>query len=256
MSSVADKPCGFQSLQREFAAHLRAPDINAPPANIEARRLAIYRDLIYNNIESFIASGFPVLRSLYSEERWHNMVRDFIHQHTSTSPYFLQISEEFLSYLQHERDQREEDPPFLSELAHYEWVELALDVNVAEIPPGLRRAGDLLESVPVVSPLVWSLSYRYPVHRIGPAFQPQEPPETPTFLLVYRGRDDKVHFMEINAVTARLLQLASEEDATGAQLLAQIAGELPQVDSGSLRTFGVMLLQKLLDNGVIAGLKA
>ncbi|WP_299947045.1 putative DNA-binding domain-containing protein [uncultured Microbulbifer sp.] len=256
MSSVADKPCGFQSLQRDFAAHLRAPDVNTPPANIEARRLAIYRDLIYNNIESFISSGFPILRSLYSDTHWHNMVRDFIRQHAATSPYFLQISEEFLSYLQHERGQREEDPPFLLELAHYEWVELALDVSVAEIPTGLRQAGDVLESVLVVSPLVWSLSYRYPVHRIGPDFQPQEPSETPTFLLVYRGRDDEVHFMEVNAVTARLLQLASEEDAMGAQLLTQIAEELPQVDSGSLRTFGVALLQKLLDNGVIAGLRA
>ncbi|GAA5445797.1 hypothetical protein Misp06_04002 [Microbulbifer sp. NBRC 101763] len=255
MSSVADKTDNFQGLQRDLAAHLRAPEQCTPPPQIEDRRLAIYRDLIYNNIESFISSGFPVLRSLYSDEFWHAMVRDFVHHHTSSSPYFLQISEEFLTYLQNERGQREGDPPFLLELAHYEWVELALDVSTAEIPANLSREGDILGSVPVVSPLVWSLSYRYPVHRIGPVFQPQEPDETPTFLLVYRDRSDEVNFMEINAVTARLLQLASEESVTGEQLLAQIAAELPQVDTSTLRSFGVELLQKLLGNGVIAGLK-
>ncbi|WP_226644996.1 DUF2063 domain-containing protein [Microbulbifer variabilis] len=255
MSIVADKTAGFQGLQRAFANHLRAPDEVEAPKDIEDRRVAIYRDLIYNNIESFIAGGFPVLRSLYSDERWNEMVRDFIQHHTSTSPYFLQISEEFLTYLQQERGQREEDPAFLLELAHYEWVELALDVSTEEIPTGLDRQGDLLKSVPVVSPLVWSLSYRFPVHRIGPTYQPQEPAESPTFLLVYRDLSDDVSFMEINAVTARLLQLASEGEARGEQLLAQIADELPQVDSEALYGFGLELLQRLLDKGVIAGLR-
>ncbi|WP_444895111.1 HvfC family RiPP maturation protein [Microbulbifer sp. SSSA005] len=256
MSSVVDKPETFKSVQRDFAAHLRAPDQVAPPAEIEDRRVAIYRDLIYNNIESFVASGFPVLRSLYSDENWHQMVRDFVHKHTSVSPYFLQISEEFLSYLQNERGEQPQDPPFLLELAHYEWVELALDVSDVELPEGLAIEGNVLQQVPVVSPLVWSLSYCYPVHRLGPDFQPQEPPEVPTFLFVYRDRSDKVNFMEINAVTARLLQLVSAGDYTGLQILEQMAQELPNISRDSLFDFGADLLEKLLNKGVIAGLKA
>lgn len=258
MSTTADKPLSFQELQRAFAAHLRAPDQCAPPPQIEDRRMGIYRDLIYNNIESFIAGGFPVLRSLYEDERWHAMVRDFVQRHTSHSPYFLQISEEFLHYLQDEREAVAGDPPFLLELAHYEWVELALDVSEAEFPPGLTTDGDVLELVPVVSPLAWSLSYRYPVHRIGPGFQPQEPPPNPTFLLVYRDRDDEVGFMEINAVTARLLQLAQgdegQEGQSGRRLLECLALEMGQGDPGALLEFGRELLQKLLCTGVIAGL--
>ncbi|WP_323846773.1 DNA-binding domain-containing protein [Microbulbifer magnicolonia] len=253
-------------MQRAFAAHLRAPDRCAPPPSIEDRRMGIYRDLIYNNIESFIAGGFPVLRSLFSDsdgaggdERWHEMVRDFVYRHASRSPYFLQISEEFLHYLQHERGPRAGDPPFLLELAHYEWVELALDVSEAEMPSGLLQDGDVLERVPVVSPLVWSLSYAFPVHRIGPAYQPQEPPPTPTFLLVYRDRDDEVGFMEINAVTARLLQLAEGGESSGRRLLEKLAQEMPQgmqQSSGDeLVEFGRQLLEKLLRLGVIAGLR-
>ncbi|WP_444932225.1 DUF2063 domain-containing protein [Microbulbifer sp. SSSA002] len=256
MPSIADKPETFKRVQRDFAAHLRAPERVLPPAEIEDRRVAIYRDLIYNNIESFIASGFPVLRSLYSDENWQQMVRDFVCEHTSVSPYFLQISEEFLAYLQNERGEQPQDPPFLLELAHYEWVELALDVSDVPQPQGLLTEGDVLRQVPVVSPLVWSLSYRYPVHRLGPDFQPQEPPETATFLFVYRDRADRVNFMEVNAVTARLLQLASVGNYTGLQILEQMAQELPNISRDSLFGFGSDLLEKLLNKGIIAGFQA
>lgn len=252
--SAVDDP-GFQRLQREFAAHLRAPDRRAAPSDIEDRRLAIYRDLIYNNIESFIAGGFPVLRRLYRDGDWHRLVRDFVSRHASASPYFLQIGEEFLHYLQNEREPHACDPPFLLELAHYEWVELALDVSPEDWPAGLLAEGDPLELVPVVSPLVWNLSYRYPVHRIGPAYRPLEAPETPTFLLVYRDRKDEVGFMEANAVTARLLQLAEAEPASGRRLLQRLASELPQTDERAVLGFGRELLQKLLRLDVIAGFR-
>lgn len=250
-----EKGADFQRVQRDFAAHLRAPREHTAPPDIEDRRLAIYRDLIYNNIESFIASGFPVLRKLYNDDDWHKMVRSFVHHHASQSPYFLQISEEFLGYLQSEHEPQPCDPPFLLELAHYEWVELALDVSDAEIPAGLEREGDVLARVPVVSPLVWSLSYRYPVHLVGPSYRPEEPPETPTFLLVYRDRQQEVGFMEANAVTARLLQLAQAEESSGRELLQALAREMEHPNPEVLVQFGRDLLEKLLSTGIVAGLR-
>jgi hypothetical protein len=124
----------FQDSQIAFAAHIRHPELHEAPADLEDRRLAIYRDLFYNNIEGFLASGFPVLRSILGDSLWHRMVRDFIHSHQSHSPYFLQISEEFLGYLKDERQVQASDPAFMLELAHYEWVELALDVSTLKIP--------------------------------------------------------------------------------------------------------------------------
>lgn len=260
----ANREPGFIQRQRAFAAHLRAPDQCAAPPEIDHRRMGIYRDLIYNNIESFIASGFPVLRSLYGDEPWHRMVRDFIHRHHSDSPYFLEISQEFLHYLQHERSDcadSENDPPFLLELAHYEWVELALDVSASEFPQGLQPAGDaeaVLGAVPVVSPLAWNLCYQFPVHRIGPAYQPVDPPQMPTFLVVYRNRADKVSFLEANGVTFRLLQLAEQAPAaghSGRELLRQLGEEIRHPDPVQLEQFGAELLQKLLRLEILAGLQ-
>jgi len=195
----------FQETQLAFAKHLRAPDIYPAPAAIEDRRVGIYRELVYNNIENFIANVFPVLRSIAGDDYWHSLVRDFIHHHSCQTPYFLEISEEFLQYLMQERGLREGDPVFLLELAHYEWIELALDVSMEKIPPSSIYPENLLLAKPQVSPLVVCLTYQYPVHKISAHYQPSV--SEPTQLVVYRNRKDKVCFMAANEITSRLLYL-------------------------------------------------
>lgn len=211
--------------QMIMARYLRDPQNNPPPAGVEQRRLKVYEDLIYSNIEGFISSGFPVLRSLYEDVAWHGLVRDFIEGHRCHTPYFLEISQEFLKFLMEDFTLRAVDPPFIAELAHYEWVELALDTAEDEIPDQVAVT-DLLTSIPQLSPLAWSLVYRYPVQRIGADCRPQHPGE-PVYLVVYRNREDAVCFMEINAVTARLLELIRDNNGcTVADVLESLAQEL------------------------------
>jgi len=244
----------FQRSQYALAAHLRNPEKNAPPAGLEDRRLGIYRELIYNNLEGFLASGFPILRELIEDTHWHNMVRDFLDRHQSHSPYFLEITQEFLQYLQEERGEVAGDPAFMLELAHYEWVELALDVSESEWPSDVDPEGDLLLGRPVVSPLAWNLSYQYPVHRIGPDFQPETPGPEPTFLIVYRDQRDAVQFMAANAVTVRLLQLLSgESPSTGREALSIVAAELQHPDPSALELMGLDLLQTLRAKDILCG---
>ena len=82
--TVASQPL-FQRVQFEFAGHIRNPLSNSAPEGIEDRRLAIYRNLFFNNIESFIANGFPILKSITDTDRWVSLVRDFVHRHQSQS---------------------------------------------------------------------------------------------------------------------------------------------------------------------------
>ena len=245
----------FQSVQRELTNYLRKPEQYSGPAGIEARRLAIYRDLIYNNIEDFLATGFPVLRSVYAEADWQALVRDFLASHLCQSPYFSEIGEEFLAYLQIERGDRPDDPPFLLELAHYEWVELALDIAPDDLSAIVVQAdGDLLRHRPVVSPLAWPLVYRFPVQLIGAEYQPASPAEQPTCLVVYRNRTDRVQFMEINTMTYRLLELLQDETvASGAAALEQLARETRHPDPAMLQQFGLGLLTELREASIIQG---
>ena len=248
---------GFIKAQFEFTAHIRDPDNNPRPDEIEDRRMKIYRELFYNNIEGFVSSAFPVLRKIYSDENWHKMVRDFFVKHRCQTPYFLEISQEFLSYLQNVRTPQPEDPDFLLELAHYEWVELALmieeeAVDLKEINPN----GDLLKKHPVISPLAWSLAYQYPVHKIGPEFIPESAPKTPSYLVVYRTRNDKIEFMEVNPVTARLIQLLNEnENISGRQALLLIADELQANDKELIISGGLQALEELQEHGILLGVR-
>ncbi|MBN7796681.1 HvfC family RiPP maturation protein [Parahaliea mediterranea] len=240
----------LREAQMTMARYLRNPEAAPPPAGIEARRLKVYRELVYNNIEGFISSGFPVLRSLYDDGEWQGLVQSFIDNHRCGTPYFLEISQEFIQYLAERHRPRPCDAPFVAELAHYEWVELALDVAGDEPPAAPAADIDPLERRPRLSPVAWLLSYTFPVHRIGAANRPRES-TGPTFLVVYRDRTDAVGFMELNAATARLLELVREDDGRcGADLLAQLADEL-QAEPAAVRDFGAEQLSQFARRGVI-----
>jgi hypothetical protein len=245
----------FTRRQYAFAANIRDPEHNPAPEDIEDRRMRIYRELFYNNVEGFISGTFPVLRQIYSEADWHTLVRAYFSRHRSRTPLFHEIPREFLGWLENERSGNPADPPFLFELAHYEWVELAL--SIAEPPsdsPEVDPHGDLLNGIPVLSPLAWHLTYRYPVHRIGPDHQPTQPGDMPTCLVVYRDREDEVGFLEINSVTKRLLELIDAgAHRTGTELLTCIAAEMSHPRPDVVIRGGADIMNNLLKNNILYG---
>lgn len=245
----------FQKLQYEFSAHIRHPGQHARPGDVEDRRMEIYRDLLYRNIEGFLSGGFPVLCEIHSDADWHALVRDFFHRHQSTTPYFPEIGQEFLAYLQDERGERESDFPFLLELAHYEWTEVALDVADVDLDDETADPdGDLLAASPVISPLAWPLSYRFPVHRISAEFLPTEPGEQPTTLIVYRDRGDQVRFMETNPASLHLLRkIEQNASQSGRDVLESIAREMQHPEPEVVVQGGLETLQRLLEQDVILG---
>lgn len=251
---MAERP-RFQKLQYAFAAHIRDPEHQPTPADVEDRRMAVYRELLFNNVSSTLASTFPVLTKILGDSRWQTLVRDFFKRHQSQTPLFAELPEEFLAYLQTEYTAEPGDPPFLTELAHYEWVELAVDIQAEELDwDAIDSQGDLLKGRPVLSPLAWPLAYAWPVHTLSPDNQPAEPPAQPTFLVVYRDSDDRVQFMEINAVTARLLELLNEaaESDTGRALLERVAADADQ-PSETFVEAGRNALEKLRSKGIVLG---
>lgn len=241
----------FQSSQRQFCAHLRDPASVSAPAGIEERRVSIYRSLVYNTIEGFISSGFPVLRGLLSGSQWHSLVRDFIRYHRCTTPYFLEISREFLDFLVSDRPVHDWEPPFLLELCHYEWVELALDTSPLAFPEYRDDRLDILDTVFSVSPLAWLLSYQFPVHRISSDFRPDMAPHEPTFLVVYRNRDHEVRFLEVNQIVTCLLQAIESNEATARKLLLDLAGQTESADPDAFVQFGADTLARFHQLGIV-----
>jgi len=252
VSPVADALPRFKREQYTLAAHLRDPANQPAPEGMEDRRLAVYRELLFNNIEGFISGGFPVLRAITADEPWLAMVRDFFANHSARTPYFKDITREFLDYLENERNNLA-DPPFLLELAHYERAEVELEISEAEPHrDGLIPDGDLLDQCPALSPLVMPLSYQYPVHRISPEFIPSEPQQC--WLVVYRNRANEVGFLEVNPVTMQLLLLLEQGwRDSGRALLNQIATDMQHPDSQTVIDAGARILQDLAARDIILG---
>jgi hypothetical protein len=232
--------------QKAFAAHLRDPEHVPAPAGIEPRRMAIYRDLFFNNLVDLLGGSFPVARRILGATRWQRLVREFYAQHRAHTPYFLELPGEFVEWLTARSARAEDEPAFLPELAHYEWVELALAISEAPAPDAASGAAtDTIDAPLAVSPLAWPLAYRWPVHRLGPDWQPAEPPAEPTFLVVYRDAADDVQFLEIGADTARLLDaLERSPGLTVRQLLPQDAATKPEASAR-------VAVTELLDRGVL-----
>ncbi len=238
----------FTQIQRTFAAHIRNPQHNPAPPDVEAQRMAVYCELFYNNVQSLLASTYPVLRKLLPDTQWHDLIKDYFANHEAHTPLFAQIPTEFLRYLEEEREPQPQDPPFLWELAHYEWAELGLSIDSHELDwQTLRTPDDLFNAHPRLSPLAWIFAYRYPVHQISPTYQPTAPPAQATYLALYRDPDDEVHFLELNPVSARLLALI--DSANGQQsaraLLSQICTELQHPQPEIVLQGGHALLREL-----------
>ncbi|MGJ4728052.1 HvfC family RiPP maturation protein [Luteimonas sp. SDU101] len=250
----------LRAQQFALSRHLRDPQAVPPPAEIPVERLAIYRDLLYNNLQSLLAGNFPVLRSTLSDPRWHGLVRAFYAGHRCRTPLFTEIGREFVRWLEQIHDPSM--PPWLAELAHYEWVELALqisDATSADLGP-LAPAGDhasLLDATPVLSPLAWPLAYRWPVQRIGPHYQPEIAPDAPTLLLVRRTADGEVRFAALSPLAFRLLELLAPGERSGRECLHALAAEagLDDAQADAFLAEGAALLARMAVDGTICGLR-
>ncbi len=244
----------FQQYQREFTAHIRDPRNVSRPKGVPARRMKVYNSLLFNNVESFLLSCFPVCRRILGKRRWDRLARAFFRDHVSHTPYFRQIPEEFLSYLQTEWEPADDMPAFLPELAHYEWIELELDTSNRDAHlPAHDPAGDLLTGRPLLNPVLRVLAYRWPVHRLSPRYKPSEPPVQPTFTLAFRDADLNVRFILLNAASARLISLIQNNPRlSGRQAVTELAREMGQTPD-ALFGFAQTLLKEMHEQGVFLG---
>ena len=233
-----------------LAAHVRDPAHHAGPVGIEERRLRVYRELVFNNLQGLLAGTFPVLCKTLGEREWQTLLRDFLTHHRSETPLFTRLGLEFVAFLEaHANPAR----PWLAELAHYEWAELGLQLCDATAPPHDPQ-GDLLEGVPVLSPLAWPLAYQWPVHQIGPHYRPVDLPAEPSVILLHRQADGRVQFSQLSPVLYRLLALLeANTHYTGQQCLRSLAAEIGHPDFNAFVADVHPMLARLHASGVLLG---
>jgi hypothetical protein len=249
-----DNTPSFIKTQRQFTQYIRDPDNSPKPTDIEERRMDMYRDLLFTNISGMLSDGFPVLKQILPEAKWTALCRDFFSRHQSHSPYFSEISQEFIQFLQSERSESKEsenDLPFLVELAHYEWTELFVSIaeeNVAK----LETIENPTNRVLTVSNTAMAVAYTYPVHKISPDYLPSEAPDKPTYLAVYRTTDNQAGFLETTPMThALLVTLTNNVELTTDDLLSQLANQLQHPNPNIVKEGGLTIVNDFIQRGIV-----
>ena len=233
-------------MQAEFAAHIRDPESNQRPSDIEPRRMAVYKRLFYDNIESFCARTFKAFRAIADDGYWHSLIRSFIKSHRCSTPYFREIPNEFLQFLV-ERGESDERYPFMIELCHFDLVRIELYFAPESIE-GKNRLTSLDARIQR-SPLVRLLSYQWPVHKIGEDFEVSNTPTEPTWLIAFRNRKSNVEFLVSNPRTIRMLEIL-EQPQSVKELIQALVAELNSSDD-SLDEQAYATLKSLVRSGVV-----
>lgn len=244
----------FQQQQRQFLHYLRQPRVAQLPAGFTQERLAVYADLLYNKFGESLTACFPVIHRILSPADWRALLLDFIADHRCLTPYYRQIPDEFVQYLQQERD-RANDLPFLAELAHFEWIELQLSIAESEsisIKP--LTSEQLLTGTPVFAPVMQLLHYQWPVQNIAPHALPAEPPATTTHILGFRDSNDQVRFVDLSPATVCLIELLNN-GLNGQQALQTMRGELTHAQFIEFTRFGLSILIDLHRQGAIIDIR-
>ncbi|MES2181889.1 MAG: putative DNA-binding domain-containing protein [Pseudomonadota bacterium] len=243
----------FQRYQLAFSAHIRDPVHQPRPQHVPARRMAVYKEIVLNNLLEAISACFPVAQKTLGKRAWLKLVRSFLCDHSANTPIFREIPEEFLAYLHTLND----IPPYLASLCHYEWMELFVASSMTSTDATIRKitaTDDLLEYQIVFVATMQILSYNYAVQKISPRYKPSE--QVSTQLLMYRDAEFIVRFVELNSVTYRLIELLQQAPTTGRQALTTIADELAHPEPETVVQFGLGVLQDLKTQGIIIGVTA
>jgi hypothetical protein len=70
-----------------------------PPEGYTPRGLAVYKHLVYLGVDQLLRAEFPSMPETLGEAQWRELLEKFIQQSRWESPFYADLSEEFLHFL-------------------------------------------------------------------------------------------------------------------------------------------------------------
>ena len=206
-------PRNFQHTQAEFTRWLRQPETAPLPAGILPARMHTYRELLFNNVINFVDITFPVAKALLPAPVWKRLSERFFADYHCHSPFFYNISLHFREFVSALNWPELADFPWLTELLHYEWMELAVDI--AEEPnPSIAADCALADEsrwerldspIQLVMP-AWPLAYQWPVASWTTETGPTDLFAQAQAVVLWRNREDHVRSLIVEPLAAWLIE--------------------------------------------------
>lgn len=265
LASDADKPQAanlpeFQRLQYAFTAHLRDPEAAPAPAGMAPKRLAMYRDLLMNNVIHFVDITFPIAKAQLGEDLWRRLTHRFFADFHCTSPFFYDISLHFREFTQRLDWPELLALPWLESLLHYEWMELVADTDERPMAAGIdTHAFDAALSThpdphfQLAGP-AWALAYQWRVHEWREDTDLSAVKHESVCLMALRADDAalslRVH--EITPLAAFLLDALTQAEAPLArsELIARVCRAMPQANTSDIAAMTQSVLRDLIAHGL------
>jgi hypothetical protein len=237
--------------QLAFTASIRNPQQQTRVEGVAPQRLTVYRELFLNNIFETLGNAFPILSQLLPESQWRTLCEKFFAEHHCHTPYLSHVPGEFVDFV----NNNDEQPLWLQELAQWERTELELFLAPDDDTSNTGEPGDdLLNGIPLLSPLLRLHAFHYPVHQLGPDNPPGEPGKQPCYLLAWRKLDHSIGFAELNPLNALLVQhLHDNRELSGHGLLQRIADEQQAHAADDIIKGGTETLYNFYRNGIVIG---
>lgn len=189
----------FQSTQQQFCNWIREP--NAEHTKIcDLERMQIYRDLLFNNMCSFINLVYPIARSILPVDQWQLLLEEFFQKAKCQSPIYNDISLQFRDYLTENRHPVLSQYPWLEELLQFEWLELYLDtLEIEDINIVEKISWQLTHKL-------WVLVYQYPVYAWTVDTTLADIEVMPSAIMVWRDQQDKICLERLSPLFAMLIE--------------------------------------------------
>jgi len=232
----------FQAHQHAFTQWIRHPDDDSLPNGISAQRMNTYRNLIFNNIESFIEHTYPITKALLPKELWRDLVNEFFQYGQCNSPYYYDISLHFKEFLEQDiahgessedssqlnpRGNIYSDYPWLRELMQFEWMELYIEM--AEVEWHLDRTDLQLKTT------CWILAYQYPVHTWSIQTTVDDIHVQPSCLLVYRDENFLTQVYPIHPLWAFIIDSLQTQASIQRSELEQQLEQATQIPTSEIQ---------------------
>lgn len=215
------KQISFHTTQRQFCDWIRDPELELPH-NFTAHRMQVYRDLLFNNICSFINLVFPVARAMLSEQQWQQLLAEFFQKSQCQSPLYNDISLQFREYLSEQQHPILQQYPWLEELLQYEWLELYLDT--VEIETSILAEDQDWQ----LTTQVWILAYQYPVYCWTVTMKLEQVEQAPSAIMVWRDDQDRVCIEPLSPLFAVMIEQIQQNGCIEQELYQLIKAVLPE----------------------------
>lgn len=205
-------------------------------------RAPVYRRLVRNTLREVLKSSLPITRKVLGEEGFEALFSRFLAAGGPKTSFYHAIPGDLVSWaLETEEPQ--------ADLMHYEWIELLAARHPADLDAIDRSPSEQVRPNPTMQLGI----YLRPVHQISESNPTPEPLRAPSAYLVWRRPvTDQVVFHRAGLLIARVIELASEQPLTAAELVERARAEAPGIDRAELhRAVGESLAQLAERDGVL-----